>query len=352
MRVIFFCGHKSRYGRCHLKPILDTDFNITKVVLATPSRWRTFRNALQGESYDAGSEAQHSVWELLKRVPKSLSFRAKRLFQQRHSAEKRFLDLLDEHGLHYEFADDVNSHAAVESWKDSEPHLIISAAYPQIFHERLLRVPSADAVNFHPSVLPKFRGAHPHFWAIREGAQETGVTAHRMTPELDAGQIIARQSFSCENLWYSELYDRIVSETPGLVEQVAGFYLEDSGQVVNQNDDEATYFRNNRRLHSRIFWDDYSADQIFNIIRTETAFFFLSGRKVWVTDADISSECGNVTNRISPPPGTIVEITERSVVIIARNGYVRLRETRTGSKSYSPLELAKAFTLNVGQRLH
>ncbi len=47
-------------------------------------------------------------------------------------------------------------------------------------------------VNIHPSLLPSFKGLHVQQQAIDAGARISGCTVHFVTPELDAGPIIAQ----------------------------------------------------------------------------------------------------------------------------------------------------------------
>ncbi len=50
-------------------------------------------------------------------------------------------------------------------------------------------------LNVHPSLLPRWRGAAPVERAVMAGDDETGVTIHRATAELDAGPIAAQRAF-------------------------------------------------------------------------------------------------------------------------------------------------------------
>ena len=70
---------------------------------------------------------------------------------------------------------------------------VVVAAYGALIPSALLD--RALWLNVHPSLLPRWRGAAPVERAIIAGDEETGVTIHRTTPELDAGPIAAQRAF-------------------------------------------------------------------------------------------------------------------------------------------------------------
>jgi len=68
--------------------------------------------------------------------------------------------------------------------------LLLSIGYPRFLPTAVLEKPPGGGVNVHPSLLPRYRGPSPVFWQIALGEEESGVTLHRMTAEVDAGPIL------------------------------------------------------------------------------------------------------------------------------------------------------------------
>jgi phosphoribosylglycinamide formyltransferase-1 len=48
-------------------------------------------------------------------------------------------------------------------------------------------------LNIHPALLPSFPGTHAQRQALEHGVKISGATVHFVTPELDAGPIVAQQ---------------------------------------------------------------------------------------------------------------------------------------------------------------
>jgi methionyl-tRNA formyltransferase len=72
------------------------------------------------------------------------------------------------------------------------PDGLVLVAYGQLVPADLLEVGRRPPLNVHPSLLPRHRGAAPVAGTILAGDAEGGVTLMVMTPELDAGPIVAQ----------------------------------------------------------------------------------------------------------------------------------------------------------------
>lgn len=75
--------------------------------------------------------------------------------------------------------------------KETEPDLIIVAAYGQMIPELMINYPRYKCLNIHGSLLPMYRGAVPIEMALLNGDKTTGVSILQMTPGLDDGPVLA-----------------------------------------------------------------------------------------------------------------------------------------------------------------
>jgi methionyl-tRNA formyltransferase len=73
---------------------------------------------------------------------------------------------------------------------------VVMASFDQIVGARALEIPRHGWMNIHPSLLPAYRGPEPVYWAIADGAVETGITLHRAVARVDAGPILAQKAMA------------------------------------------------------------------------------------------------------------------------------------------------------------
>jgi methionyl-tRNA formyltransferase len=78
---------------------------------------------------------------------------------------------------------------------DLAPELFVLADYGKLVPQALLDLPRHGALNLHPSLLPRHRGASPVPAAILARDSETGETLMRMDAGLDSGPIVAQRVF-------------------------------------------------------------------------------------------------------------------------------------------------------------
>ena len=113
------------------------------------------------------------------------------------------LVLAQEQGLktavvnHQDFAHEAEPRAAfdaalMQEIDQHEPYLVLLAGFMRILTPGFVAHYAGRLINIHPSLLPAFTGLHTHQRALDEGCQFAGATVHRVTAELDHGEILAQ----------------------------------------------------------------------------------------------------------------------------------------------------------------
>lgn len=77
-----------------------------------------------------------------------------------------------------------------ESPKINEFDLGVSYCYPKKINSELLKLPKKGFINYHPGLLPKYKGPNEYNDAINNRELNWGVSLHYMTEEFDSGEII------------------------------------------------------------------------------------------------------------------------------------------------------------------
>jgi folate-dependent phosphoribosylglycinamide formyltransferase PurN len=96
---------------------------------------------------------------------------------------------------------------------DNNYDLIVSYSCPQIFKKETLdffEKKNIDIVNFHPGILPKYKGIFLNFFSLKNREEFVGITFHRIIEKIDSGQIMSVFKIPIEkNDTIFSLYEKI-----------------------------------------------------------------------------------------------------------------------------------------------
>ncbi len=198
------------------------------------------------------------------------------------------------------------------------PDLLLCATYHRLLPGALLaRV--GRAINLHPSLLPRYRGPNPFYWVLRHGEVETGVTAHELTDQVDAGDVC-----------WSAALTIAPDETQGSLRRRLG-RLAASGAlaVVEAAAQESLIGR--QQDHLRASWQPRPGDADRMVATTLDPCQFgrqiralcpypgasVAGRRVVALLDIVQMDSGRA-------PGTILRDTADEITIAIRDGWARL----------------------------
>lgn len=172
---------------------------------------------------------------------------------------------------------------------DYAPDGVLLAAYGQLVPDALLAVAPRPPLNVHPSLLPRHRGAAPIAATILAGDRQAGVTLMVMTPQLDAGPIVAQWAVPLEGREATpDLEARLATLAAEWVPEQLEPWAEGRLETRPQDERAATFIRPFRRSDGWIDWRR-SAEEIDRQVRAlqpwPGAWTTLDGRRLHVRAA-------------------------------------------------------------------
>lgn len=206
---------------------------------------------------------------------------------------------------------------------EADCEILLSINYLFLIEEDVIRK-FKFPINFHGSLLPKYRGRTPHVWAIINNEKKTGITAHFIDKGCDTGDIIAQETINIlENDTGFTILEKYFLAYPKLVKKTLGLIENKSFKRIKQNNLIATIYGKRTPENGYINWG-WQKERIRNWVRAQAfpypgAFTFYEGRKVII---DKVSFCEIGFNNIVPN-GTILQV-EPCLVIKTPNGALKV----------------------------
>ena len=197
----------------------------------------------------------------------------------------------------------LRSPESVAAVLDLQPALLVLADYGQIVPQSLLGL-RHGALNLHPSLLPRHRGATPIPAAILAGDAETGVTLMRMDAGLDTGPVVAQVREAIDGTETAPALEaRLAMSAGALLAATLGGWLRDEIAPSPQPTDGASLTRPLRRDDGRLDPALPAATlerQVRAYIPWPGSFVDIetSGRLIVEAATEHSSEPGDVAGRL------------------------------------------------------
>ncbi len=214
--------------------------------------------------------------------------------------------------------------AALESMA---PDLIVVCGWYYLLPKRILEIPRLGVVGFHPSLLPKYRGAAPLNWAIICGEEKTGVSLFYLDSGVDSGDIIAQAEVKIDiRDTIADVYQKIDDEIINLAKTEVPRILRNTALRRAQSHEDATCFPPRLPDDGRIDWR-LTSREIYDWIRAQTdpypgAFSLLDGQKLMCWEARLLER---PNNRVPGMAGYVFRVVQgRGVEVLTGDGSMEL----------------------------
>ncbi|MCH7528576.1 MAG: methionyl-tRNA formyltransferase [Candidatus Marinimicrobia bacterium] len=228
--------------------------------------------------------------------------------------------------------------------------LLVVVAF-RILPKSLLDIVPKGAINLHPSLLPKYRGAAPIQRCLLNGDSMTGITTIVLTNRIDAGNILLqREEPIAPQDDFGSLSERLAHKGAQLlVESIDGL---ERGAIQSRPQAEAS--SQPPTAAPKIKPDDLlinwhtAADRIVNQVRAFSpapgAFTRLEGQRLKIFDARIGTGSG--------APGVVLDTSGGRLEIATGSGSLQVAAVQLeGRRRLAVEDFLRGRPLAVGQLL-
>ena len=164
----------------------------------------------------------------------------------------------------------VNRPEFVSQVTAMHPDLNVSISYDQILRRPILESAPLGFINFHAGRLPCYRGRNVINWAIINGENEIGLTAHYIDTGIDTGDIVLQRTLPiCWTDTYSDVLRKLVAAFPELVTDTVRLIARGQAEPQPQAHLPGTYFSSREEGDEWLDWSDTSRI-IYNKVRAIT----------------------------------------------------------------------------------
>lgn len=236
--------------------------------------------------------------------------------------------------------------------RDLNVDIGIMAYVLQFAPQDFVNIPKHGTIQYHPSLLPKYRGPSSISWPIMKGEKETGLTIFRPTDGLDEGPIILQKStpISDDDTLGSIYFDRLFPMGVAAMIEAADLVVAGKHKEVVQDESQASYEGWCRAAESKVAWANH-VDFIYNTIRgcnpAPGAWTTINGKKLQLFDA--KKHLVRTFGAVKGKPGEVTHVTDTSFFVTAQGGQIEVMKAKhEDGKKGSGAEVAAANGIAAG----
>ncbi|MDP9066284.1 MAG: methionyl-tRNA formyltransferase [Pseudomonadota bacterium] len=249
----------------------------------------------------------------------------------------------------------LKTEAACDMLRALEVELAVMAYVLQFVPAAFAAVPLHGTIQYHPSLLPRYRGPSSINWPIIRGDTRTGLSIFRPTDGLDEGPVLLQKETSIgpDDTLGSVYFDRLFPMGVEAILEAADLVTSGRGAAVTQDESKASYEGWCRTAEARINWHNH-VDLVHNLIRgcdpAPGAWTLCQGKKLQLFDTRKYP-----LRSYSPLAGAVGKITAigpRSMSIGAQGGQIEIGKVRLQEGDKIPASrLCADLGLTVGTLL-
>jgi methionyl-tRNA formyltransferase len=249
----------------------------------------------------------------------------------------------------------LKSEEAKNAMKGLNAELGVMAFVLQFAPQDFVSIPKKGTIQYHPSLLPKYRGPSSINWPIIRGDSKTGLTIFRPTDGLDEGPMVLQKEtpIGPDDTLGSVYFDRLFPMGVKAMLEAADLVLSGKHKEVVQDESQASYEGWCRKAEAKLNWANH-VDFVYNTIRgcnpAPGAWTTLDGKELQIFDSckHAVRTFGAVKGKI----GEVVEVSDKSFQVTAQGGRIEVLRAKLGDgKKVAAADLLSSSQIKPGQIL-
>jgi len=209
--------------------------------------------------------------------------------------------------------------------------IAILAYVLQFVPQDFATIPRHGTIQYHPSLLPRYRGPSSINWPIILGDTRTGLSIFRPVDGLDEGPVILQKEtpIGPDETVGKVYFDRLFPMGVAALIEAADLVVSGRAQAVPQDECCASYEGWCRDPEARINWHTH-VDQVYNLIRgcdpAPGAWTLFNQKRLQLYDA--RKHPARAFSQVKGRIGAVTSIGEQSLSISAQGGQIEVFKLR------------------------
>jgi len=228
-------------------------------------------------------------------------------------------------------SDSLQTVEARETLRNLDVELGVMAYVLQFAPRDFVSIPRYGMIQYHPSLLPRYRGPSSINWPIIRGDRVTGLTIFRPTDGLDEGPVILQRDtpIGPDDTLGTVYFDRLFPLGVAALLEAADLVVSGAATERAQEESAASYEGWCRAPEARINWHN-PVDQVYNLIRgcnpAPGAWTLYKGRKLQLFDArkHPARRFADVRGKV----GTVTAVDGHSLFVMSQGGQIEVSKVR------------------------
>jgi methionyl-tRNA formyltransferase len=225
----------------------------------------------------------------------------------------------------------------------------------QFVPQTFATIPRHGMIQYHPSLLPRYRGPSSINWPIIRGDTRTGLTIFRPTDGLDEGPIILQKEtpIGPDDTLGTVYFDRLFPMGIAALQEAADLAVSGAAAGSVQDEAQASYEGWCREAEARINWHNH-LDFIHNLIRgcdpAPAAWSTFRGKKLQFHA--VRKHPARTFGQVKGHIGAVTAIGPQSVCVAVQGGQLEVFKLRfDGGKKLPAPQVCAEAGLSIGNIL-